>query len=75
VEGAKPTPSELAFEENNQVKALNTAHTHTARTDEPDMGSTMGLHGCRKTKPISDLEPGRRIELLTYALRVRCSTD
>ena len=21
------------------------------------------------------LEPGRRIELLTYALRVRCSTD
>ena len=24
---------------------------------------------------VSDLEPGRRIELLTYALRVRCSTD
>ena len=24
---------------------------------------------------LTDLEPGRRIELLTYALRVRCSTD
>jgi hypothetical protein len=24
---------------------------------------------------LGHLEPGRRIELLTYALRVRCSTD
>jgi hypothetical protein len=27
------------------------------------------------TKPLFRLEPERRIELLTYALRVRCSTD
>ena len=32
--------------------------------------------GCRiATKPLFQLEPERRIELLTYALRVRCSTD
>jgi hypothetical protein len=28
----------------------------------------------RETEMVSELEPGRRLELLTCALRVRCST-
>jgi hypothetical protein len=45
-----------------------------------DIFTTQALQGakqgsCISTKPLQTLEPKMRIELTTYALRVRCSTD
>ena len=41
----------------------------TQALQEPQKGCSIA------TKTLFQLEPERRIELLTYALRVRCSTD
>jgi len=45
-----------------------------------DILATQALQGamqgsCIPTKPLLAMEPKRGIEPLTYALRVRCSTD
>ena len=47
--------------------------TYDSLTTQAIQSAKQGF--CIPTKPLLAREPERRIELLTYALRVRCSTD